>query len=174
MIEVVSYPADLTHWDPTKTPFYLELFGDTSPVLDTHYGEVIKPGPVDGAAQTVAAAPIYEYWWTIGHPGHAPETGHLWDAVWGEEPNNVWERLAPRKGVAARVYLFFPRSGGWRIKELVATAKYLTPLQGTAHLGRGNCPGLENAPVSRPHGCWIGSSGSWWATRRDGDEERCG
>ncbi len=50
MIEVVSYPADLTHWDLTKTPFYLELFGDTSPVLDTHYGEVIKPGPVDGSA----------------------------------------------------------------------------------------------------------------------------
>ncbi len=47
--------------------------------------------------------------------------------MWGEEPNNVWERLAPRKGVAARVYLFFPRSGGWRIKELAATAKYLTP-----------------------------------------------
>jgi len=34
MIEVVSYPADLTQWDPTKTPFYLELFGDTSPVLE--------------------------------------------------------------------------------------------------------------------------------------------
>lgn len=161
MIEVVSYPADLAQWNPTETPFYLELFGDTSPVFDTQFAEVIKPGPVDSAAQTVAVAPIYEYWWTLGHPGHAPETGHLWDTIVGGESKSIWERLKPRDGIAARVYLFFPRSGGWRIKELAATTKYLTPFTEEHTWEEAIAQGWKNlqSPVSTAAGLAAAAAG---------------
>ncbi len=161
MIEVVSYPADLAQWNPMETPFYLELFGETSPQLDTRYAEVIKPGPEDSTAQTVAAAPIYEYWWTIGHPGHAPETRHFWDIAWGEESKSIWERLKPQDGIAARVYLFFPRSGGWRIKELAATAKYLTPYKEQHTWEEAIAQGWKNlqSPVSTAAGLAAAAAG---------------
>jgi len=41
----------------------------------------------------------------------------------GEE---LWTNL--KSDPAARVYMFFPVSGGWRIKELTATVKYLSPV----------------------------------------------
>jgi hypothetical protein len=37
----------------------------------------------------------------------------------------VWGSL---KDPAARVYIFFPIDSGWRIKELIATVKYLSPV----------------------------------------------
>ncbi|MGC9222166.1 MAG: hypothetical protein ACP5H2_12650, partial [Solirubrobacteraceae bacterium] len=40
-------------------------------------------------------------------------------------PNDLWERLP---NPAARVYFFFPMGGGWRVKELAATVKYMTPV----------------------------------------------
>jgi hypothetical protein len=38
----------------------------------------------------------------------------------------MWEDLADE---AAHVYLYFPINAGWRVKELVATVKYLSPVQ---------------------------------------------
>jgi hypothetical protein len=73
MIETVSYPEDLSSWDPDAQPFYLELFGETSPKMDLSYAEVLPSGSgADGQPQTAAPTPIYEYWWTIGHPGYPP------------------------------------------------------------------------------------------------------
>ena len=124
-IESTSHPNPLADWDGTnpKVPFYLELFGETRPAIDTTYAEVVPAGAADGTAKTTASAPIYEYWWTIGHPGHGAQHGGMLDRLLG--PKNLWERLADP---AARVYLFFPLGGGWRVKELVATVKYLSPL----------------------------------------------
>lgn len=74
-------------------------------------------------AATIQATPIYEYWWTIGHGGSKPEHRHLF----GDRAKlDLWHRL---EDVAARVYLYFPISGGWRVQELAASAKYLSPVQ---------------------------------------------
>lgn len=110
VIEVVSYPDDLKKWNPETDRFYLELFGETNPTLAATYAEVVPAGPLDGAVQTSQPAPVYEYWWTIGHLGN-------WD-------DSFWGQL---EDPAARVYLYFPVWGGWRIKEIVAAVKYLSP-----------------------------------------------
>ena len=66
MITVASFPDDLGAWDQDVNPFYLEVFGETEPLLDMTHAEVI---PVGGStAATATPTPIYEYWWTIGHP----------------------------------------------------------------------------------------------------------
>src|SRR5258708_5378711 len=123
MIEVVSWPANLAEWDAREQPFYLEVFGETSPRVDLTYAEVLQPASApDGPPPAAAGAPIYEYWWTIGHPGRPHEMKYWWDGL-GRDPgsDDLWENLDE---TAARVYLFFPLGGGWRIKELVATVKY--------------------------------------------------
>jgi hypothetical protein len=129
VIEVVSWPPVLSQWVPAEQPYYFELYGETSPVLDTALAEVIPAGAADPI--TASPAPVYEYWWTLGHPGAAPHreqwTGLL-DAQGGEAAGGtpVWENL--RGDVAARVYVYFPISGGWRVREIVATVKYLMPV----------------------------------------------
>ncbi|MHB8657707.1 MAG: hypothetical protein ACYC91_07085 [Solirubrobacteraceae bacterium] len=124
-IESASHPEELSQWDgkDDATPFYFEVFGETSPLLDTAYAEVVPAGPSDGAGQPAQSAPVYEYWWTIGHPGHRPEHAGLLERLAG--PNNLWERLPDP---AARIYFFFPMGAGWRVKELAATVKYMTPV----------------------------------------------
>jgi hypothetical protein len=119
MIEVVSEPADLTSWKGSDPPYYLELFGETSPTIDSTFAEVLPPTAT--AAQSAAATPIYEYWWTIGHPGRRPEHHHLF-----QKPSSIWDNLDDE---AAHVFMYFPINSGWRIKELVATIKYLSPIQ---------------------------------------------
>lgn len=120
MITVASFPADLGEWDQNEHPYYLEVFGEAEPVLDMTHAEVIPAGGT-GAA-TTAATPVYEYWWTIGHGGNKPEHRHLFG---DRKKVNLWHRL---EDIAARVYLYFPISGGWRMQELVASAKYLSPV----------------------------------------------
>jgi hypothetical protein len=120
VIESVSYPADLTRWGEADTPFYLELYGEAEPVLTMNYAEVIPPGQEQPS--TVRPTPVYEYWWTIGHGGHDPAPHHLFGDHTGEP---IWDRLADPAG---RMYLYFPAHGGWRVKELVATVKYLNPV----------------------------------------------
>jgi hypothetical protein len=121
VIESASFPADLATWSEAAQPYYFEVYGETEPQLDMHYGEVIPAG--GSAAATTQAEPVYEYWWTIGHGGHGPLPHHLLGDRSGEP---VWERLADPAG---RVYLYFPVHAGWRVKELVATVKYLNPVQ---------------------------------------------
>jgi hypothetical protein len=110
MIEVATYPGELKTWNPDTDRYYLELFGEGEPVIADNYAEIVPVGPVDAAVQTSQPAPVYEYWWTIGHLGYRGDT------FWGqlEDP-------------AARVYVYFPVWGGWRIKEIVAAVKYLSP-----------------------------------------------
>jgi hypothetical protein len=115
MIEEVSFPADLALWDSADNPFYLELFGETRPVVDMHYAELVPFGSSEASTRAITThpTPIYQYWWTIGHDGN-PQSYH-----------DLWSQLSD--DAAARVYLFFPLDRGWRIKELAATVKYLLP-----------------------------------------------
>jgi len=119
MIEAVSFPWPLASWNTREPPFYLEFYGETSPVVDRTFAEVYPAAGSDPAAPASAAAatgaPIYQYWWTIGHSAERGEFERIWSQLQAE--------------VAARVYVFFPLSGGWRIKELVATVNYLHPFR---------------------------------------------
>ena len=120
MITVASFPDDLGAWDQDENPFYLEVFGEAEPLLDMTHAEVI---PVGGSASaSTSPTPIYEYWWTIGHGGSKPQHRHLLE---GRKKLDLWHRL---DDIAARVYLYFPISGGWRTHELAASAKYLSPV----------------------------------------------
>lgn len=129
VIEVVSWPSDLARWKPAEDFFYLEVFGETSPVLDTAVAEVIPAGKAD--PQSSSPAPVYEYWWTLGHPGAAPHR-EQWAGTMGSEQAGSQREAPPwenvRDDVAARVYLYFPVSAGWRVREIIATVNYLTPV----------------------------------------------
>jgi len=120
MINGATWPEDLSTWDQDQDPFYLEVFGEAEPVLAQSFAEVIPPGGT--GAETTQATPIYEYWWTIGHGGHGPTHRHLFG---DRKKLLLWDKLDK---IAARVYFYFPISGGWRVKELVGTVKYLSPV----------------------------------------------
>lgn len=155
MIEVASWPKDLSHWNPRDPahPYYLELFGETSPRLDRGYGGPIASDAAE-ADPTLTKAYTYEYWWTIGHGGYMIRHHHWYDHVNpmvsdaadpDEDEYVMWTHLRePAPGVAARVYLFFPRGGGWRIKEIAAAVNYLTPV--------------------RNHASWMEQIGQDWKT----------
>ena len=104
VITSASFPPDLGSWNQDEHPYYLEVFGEVEPALDVAHAEVIPAGGSDAA--TTNATPIYEYWWTIGHGGSKPEHRHL---LGGRAKLDLWRRL---EDVAARVYLYFPISGG--------------------------------------------------------------
>ena len=116
MNEVVSYPLDLAQWDAgsQEQPFYLELYGETSPLIALDFAQILPAGPIDYSPQpqTEGPLPIYEYSWTIGHSVGS----HLGD---------LGKKL---QDPAASIFLFLPISRGWRVKELVATVKYLRPV----------------------------------------------
>lgn len=120
MIEVVTSPANLADWKPKEQPFYLELYGETSPLVDEAYAEIVPAGGT--GPKTTADAPVYEYWWTLGHPG-APEEHHHW--LEDDSDKRPWQELADP---AARVYLYFPIFSGWRANDIAATLKYLSPV----------------------------------------------
>lgn len=122
MIETVSYPSALGDWNSESSNFYLELYGETTPQVDMSFAEIVPAGinPDDLKQaipeKTTASAPIYQYWWNIGQSGNK-------------------DALALRdhlKNPAARVYLYFPLTAGWRIKEITATVKYLAPVKDNA------------------------------------------
>jgi len=119
MIKVASHPRDLSTWNGNHPSFYMEIFGETEPLMDRNYGEILPPGGIE--AKTTANTPIYEYWWTIGHlPFYEPGNTRRHRS----RNDSPWRHLRKE---AAHVYLYFPINAGWRIKELVATTKYLSP-----------------------------------------------
>lgn len=120
MITAASFPHDLGQWNQDEHPFYLEVLGESEPLLDMAHAEVIPTGGTTAA--TASVTPVYEFWWTIGHGGTRPEHKHL---IGGREKTDLWHRL---EDIAARVYLYFPISGGWRMQEIAASTKYLSPV----------------------------------------------
>jgi len=131
MIEVASFPKDLAGWDPGSHAFYLELFGETQPLIDPAYGQLLGSAAPPGGP---SSSPMYQYWWTIGHPGHP----HAEDSVLQKfhktlkrdlgldtSKPSIWDNMPEP---AARVYMFFPTYGNWRVKEFAATVDYLSPV----------------------------------------------
>ncbi|MCH6472591.1 hypothetical protein [Sinomonas terrae] len=122
MIEMNRHPVDLTNWDKEEDPFYFEIYGETEPLVSLAAAEVLPPpNEVDKGGRT------YEYWWTLGHTGSAPEHHHLWPERPSDEP--IWKHL---EDTAARVYLYFPVEKGWRINEITSSVKYLSPVANQA------------------------------------------
>jgi len=129
VIEVVSGERTFGTEEGEESSYYLELFGETRPTLATNYAQVIPINPADGGSTpTVQTPPIYEYWWTLGHAldFHYDKARHL-HRRGPLESHGFWDRLGEVDHAAARVYLFFPVNANWRIKELTATLKYLSP-----------------------------------------------
>jgi hypothetical protein len=123
-------------WDPQSMPFYLELYGEDEPLIDTTFAEALPAGTTAGkySPTFTNAAPVYEYWWTLGfHRDPAPEKKFLrlmrarhGARDDGEAENETRERFAEP---AAHVGIFFPTHVNWRVKEVTATLKFLTPLR---------------------------------------------
>lgn len=126
MIEVVSTQCDFEISSDKKSSYYLELFGETRPTLASNYAEVLPVGPLNGNPQTVQVTPIYEYWWTIGHEVDIHHK-HVEGLFGRRRSHGFWDALGDVDGAAARVYFYFPVNANWRIKELTATLKYLSP-----------------------------------------------
>jgi hypothetical protein len=122
-IEVVSHPSSLSDWNPAKQPYYLELIGETRPLLNEAYAQFQPAGDPDAAGKTLRAAPVYEYWWTIGHAGVGAHHGAL--HRWLQGSGGLWDEL---DDPAAHVGMYFSVGSGYRIRELVATVKYLSPV----------------------------------------------
>jgi len=123
-------------WDPRSMPFYLELYGEDEPLIDTTFAEALPAGTTAGkdSPTFTNAAPVYEYWWTLGfHRDPAPEKKFLrlmrarhGSRDDGGAENETRERFAEP---AAHVGIFFPTQVNWRVKEVTATLKFLTPLR---------------------------------------------
>jgi len=75
VIEVVSAPRDLATWDHQRQPFYLEVFGETRPIVDMEYaqastrfgassvnatGDEHSPEASNETTGSARGAPIYE------------------------------------------------------------------------------------------------------------------
>jgi len=128
MIEVVSRQVEFKTGEDRMSSYYLEVYGETRPLLASNYAQVLPAGPSDGGDETATVTPIYEYWWTIGHELDIYYENAL--HLLGRGPRHThgfWEALGEVDGASARVYFYFPVNANWRIKELTATLKYLLP-----------------------------------------------
>ncbi|HUY25263.1 MAG TPA: hypothetical protein VMV09_08175 [Candidatus Saccharimonadales bacterium] len=131
MIEVKSWPSDLVGWSEQppgeRTPFYLGFLGETEPLLDQSVAVVVPAKK--GAPSQEQSAPVYEYWWTIGHGGVQLRTAWWRRLIGVTGPTRSAEPWEDLDAVAARGYLYFPISGGWRVKEQAASVNYLSPVR---------------------------------------------
>src|SRR5215471_4753459 len=59
MLEVSS-SMDLPRSAQPEEPYFLELYGETSPQIDPDYAQVLA------TKSRADAGPIYEYFWTLG------------------------------------------------------------------------------------------------------------
>jgi hypothetical protein len=128
-IQSVSSPADLTSWDPDQEgaqPFYFELFGETEPLLDGSFAE-LATAPTTVGAPIAPRSSVYEYWWTIGHEGRPPGASGSRLKHWTGRATRdwIWDRLDDH---AAAVSVFFPIDCGWRVNEVAAAVKYMSPV----------------------------------------------
>lgn len=125
MIEVDScYPSDWNSWNSSSSQPYLELYGETQPVLCTNLTEMLPASATSDDLKMDAVLPIYEYFWTIGI------SEHLYDQFAQHVENVVDEGVdvLTHHHTGAEVTLYFPLAGGWRVEEVVATIKYVRPL----------------------------------------------
>lgn len=115
---MVSYPPDLGTWDPSVDP-YFEFYGETTPHLCMGHLETVSTSS-DDARKTEPFMAVYEYFWTLG--------------VSEDKRSQPGSHLFRHDDPGAEVWLLFPRTGGWRICEVVAAIRYLRPLPHTHNL----------------------------------------
>ncbi len=92
MIEVASSPANLLDWKPDNNPFILSCMVKPSHWLTRRTRRVVPAGSVGPKA--TADAPVYEYWWTLRHPGPLEDHGHWFG---GREGNKSWQDGEPMR-----------------------------------------------------------------------------
>ena len=136
MLEVSS-SGDLSPSAERTSFYFLELYGETSPQVDPDYAQVVA------TKGTSNAGPIYEYFWTLGrydppqldesekNSRQIPETfgtnrTHFHFHPTTSSSSSGWGEFATNS--FAHVYVLFPRSSGWRVHELAASVKYLSPV----------------------------------------------
>ena len=124
MLEMSSSMSQSSSTESTM-PYFLELYGETSPEVDLEDAEVLATRGKSNAG------PIYEYFWTLGWVEHVSASSRFL-------PRNV--PFFPHKGSAgtdwgklsrhsfAQVYVLFPRNSDWRAHELAVSVKYLAPI----------------------------------------------
>jgi hypothetical protein len=142
-LKVVSWPESLKTWKPTDPQqyFYFELVGETCPAFDESQGELAATPKPDAGG--VTGTRVYEYVWTIGRLGvwqHRPKTPQgLAHRSRGDEAfSDLAPEVTPSESAekfwveledpAAHVYVYFPLAERWRVSELGATVKYLSPM----------------------------------------------
>ena len=130
MIETVTYPHFLTEkldenlWEQegNGNRFYFEFFGETKPAIDMNFAELLPRSSAGSAPQNPSLLSAYQYWWTLGRCEHEDEA---------EEKDSWFERLFSHHKddeFAVSVYMYYPLDGGWRLKEVAPSIKYLQPL----------------------------------------------
>jgi len=110
---------------PENASAYFELYGETSPLVDEDFAELLPSGaPADGdqASPPQSNLHIYEYWWTLG------VTSALQKRFREEAESPHLLHGHGDQATGAQVDVYFPTDAGWRVKELVATLKYLSPI----------------------------------------------
>lgn len=95
------------------------------------YGE-IEPTLSSGAGTPAATGGLYEYCWTLCY--FEKKFSKLQQKVDFSEQHRLWRdkpKSAPRWSdkCAARVSLYFPADCNWRVSEILATVKHLSPVQ---------------------------------------------
>lgn len=133
-------------WDPSASPFYLEVYGEVQPLVNSSFAEVLAPTAIGaggdlGTPATTLPEPVYEYWWTLGYRrGHPSNklTYRDWRAERHTAADVADDRTEPVlfDDPAAWVGLFFPTDVNWRVKEIAATLKFLTPINTKDHKWR--------------------------------------
>jgi len=115
---------------PLRAGFFEATYAEVIPA-----GTVLPPGTTinattdaqSSALSTVNPAPVYEYWWTLGHTGSRDPTRH---GIHFPHPRGLhtegWQAL---EDPAAHVYVGFPTTGNWRVKEIMTSLQYLAPLR---------------------------------------------
>lgn len=142
MIRLVSSVDQ--RWNPATAPFYLELYGETDPTVNLGFAQVLGSGPADDshASASRGGDPVYEYWWTLAfHRDQAREAGHQRDKEFFDRFNHKKDALRSAtettkpgpeamsfEDPAAWIGLYFPTTVNWRVKEIAATLKFLTPV----------------------------------------------
>ena len=136
MIRIVRYPEKVTVEDGKDRHMdWFEVYGETEPVLSS------------GTGKPVADGGLYEYRWALGYSeGKFSESwGKLGsEELFSEARDKVG--LSQRKGLrrrdddskhpprlsdkaAARVSFYFPAGCNWRVSEILATVKHLSPVE---------------------------------------------
>ena len=115
--KLVRYPETVTGDAQDGRSDWLEVYGETEPIMNW------------GTATAPANGGLYEYRWAFGYSDKSfsdspHQAGRSWRGGERERPHD--ERL---DYAAAHVRLFFAADCNWRVSEILATVKHLSPVR---------------------------------------------